>query len=87
MNERKNMPTRQKLFKAQGNISIAIIIISLENIRHPFQCDTRLHEEVKTHCIVTTLVISTIEDANEGRGEAVTKRRESVGEFRKRDVS
>ena len=87
MTETRGILTRQKLLKAQGNISIPIIIISLEDIRHPFQSDARLHEKVKTQCVVATLVISPIQDANEGRGKVVAERRESVREFRERDIS
>lgn len=45
------IPTGQKLFKTHGNIPIAIIIIPLEDIRHPLQTDTSLNKQIKAHAV------------------------------------
>ena len=65
--------TCQKFLKAQCDIPIPIIIISLENIRHSLQNYAALHEQVETHVPFSTLVISCVEQVYERRRQAVAK--------------
>lgn len=39
----------QEILKAQRNVSITVIVILLEHIRHPLQTDASLHKQVKAH--------------------------------------
>lgn len=47
--QRQPALTRQKLLKAHSNISVPILVIPLEHIRHAPQSDTRLNEKIKAH--------------------------------------
>lgn len=79
--------TRQKLLKAQGDVPIAILIVLLKHIRHAFQDDAALHEQIEAHPPLPALVVGRVQHVDKGKGEAVAEGDERVGEFVKGDVA
>ena len=79
--------TRQKLLKAQSNIAIAILIVLLEHVRHAFQDDAALHEQIEAHPPLPALVVGRVQHVDKGRGEPVAEGDERVGELVKGDVA
>ncbi len=79
--------TSQKLLKTHCDIPIAIIIILLKDIRHPFQHDTALHEKIETHPVVSLLFVGAVEEGDEGGGEPIAEGDERVGVFFVGDVA
>ena len=77
----------QEILKTKCDISIPVIVILLEHVRHPLQRNTRLHEQVETHDALVPLVVGPEEEFDEARGEAVAEGDEGVGELLKGDVA
>jgi hypothetical protein len=83
----KIKPTRQKLLKTQRDISVSIIIVLFEHIRHPLQDDATLHKEIETHLPFATLVVRRVEQVDERGGKSVAEGNEGFGVFVERYVS
>lgn len=41
--------TSQELLKTHGNVTITILVVAFEHIRHAFQIDTRLYKQIEAH--------------------------------------
>lgn len=59
--------------QAQRDITVAILIILLKNIRHSLQTNTCLDEQVETECIAAIAVICAVEQSDELLGKTVSK--------------
>lgn len=77
----------QEILKAQSNVAIPVIIISLKHIRHTLQRDARLNKQVKAHDAFAALIVRAEQQLDKLRAESVTERNEGIGEFRQRDVA
>lgn len=77
----------QEILKAQRDISIPVVIIPLEHIRHALQRDTRLNKQVKAHDILIALVIRAEQQLDKLRAEAVSEGDEGVCELGQRDAA
>lgn len=82
-----DLRTCQKLFEAQGYITIPVVVISFKNIRHPLKNNTTLHKEIEAHVVSPTLIVRLEEEGDEGGGEAVAKSYKSFRIFRVGDIS
>ena len=78
---------RQEVLKAQRDISIAIIVVLLEHIRHALQADASLHKQVEAHDAVAALVVRAEQKLDEARAEPVAERHQRVVELVKADVA
>lgn len=76
-----DLRTCQKLFEAQGYITVSIVIISFKDIRHPLKNNAALHKEIEAHVVSPTLIVRAEEEGDEGGGEAVAKSYKSFGIF------
>ena len=56
--------TRYNL-QAQCDVSVPILVVLLENIRHPLETDARLHEQIEAHGILATTVVRTVQQCDE----------------------
>lgn len=61
------------LLQGQCNISISIIVIFLEDIRHTLQANAALHEEVETDRSIAPLIKSLEQGLHEWRTESVSE--------------
>lgn len=58
----------EKFLKTQRHVSIAVVVIFLEHIRHAFQTDAGLHKQVKVHALtlgMTSVVEGIVQDSDE----------------------
>jgi len=85
--QEQTLRTHQKLLKAQRDKPISIDIILLEDVRHTFQADARLHEEVETEHALVLEVVGVEELLNVGWGEAIAEGCEGGGEFGEGDCA
>jgi hypothetical protein len=67
--------------QTQRNISIPILIILLEDICHPFQTNTGLHEQIETNGILAPSIIRPIQKRDKLRREPVSEGNERLVEF------
>ena len=51
--------------QAQCDISVPILVVLLEHVRHPLETDARLHEQVKAHGILASTVVGTVQQCDE----------------------
>ena len=56
--------TRYNL-QAQCDVSVPILVVLLENVRHPLETDARLHEQIEAHGILATTVVRTVQQCDE----------------------
>lgn len=49
--------TCQKLLKAQGDISVTIVIVPLKHICHPLQYYAALNKKIKAHAVSAAFVV------------------------------
>jgi len=47
----------EEFFEAQGDVTISVLIILLEHVRHALQANACLHEQIKADGIFTTPVV------------------------------
>lgn len=77
----------QKIFKAQSDEAVPIVVIFLEDVRHTFQGDAALHEKVKAHDTLVALVVRPEEQLDKLRAEPITEGYQGVGELLEGDVA
>lgn len=77
----------EKVFEAECDVSITIIVILLEDVGHPLQRNARLDEKIETHDAFASFVIGPEEQLNELRAKAVAESDKSVGKLREGDVA
>lgn len=67
--------------QTQRDVPISILIILLKHIRHPLQTDARLHEQIKTQCILPAAIVRAIQQCDKLLAEPVAKRNERFVEL------
>lgn len=82
-----DLRTCQKLFEAQGYITIPVVVITFKDIRHPLENYTALHKEIEAHVISPILIVRAEEEGDEGGGKAVAKGYKSFRIFSVGDIS
>jgi hypothetical protein len=51
--------------QAQCNVSIPVVIVLLEHVRHPLKTDARLHEQIEAHGVLTAAVVCAVQQRDE----------------------
>ena len=70
--------TSQELLETQCDEAISILVIFLEHVRHPFQNDAALYEQIKTHAAFAALVVCGIQYMYEVGTQAVSESYQGV---------
>lgn len=77
----------EEILKAQGNVSVPVIVVLFENVRHALEGDAGLDEQVEAHDTLLALIVSSEQELDELRAQAVAEGDEGVGELVEGDVS
>lgn len=64
----------EELFEAQSDITISVLVILLEHVRHPLEANTCLHKQIKADGVITTPVVRAVQQPYKVVGEAIPKR-------------
>lgn len=77
----------QEVLKAQRNVSIAVVVVLFEYVRHALERDAGLDKEVEAHDALVALVVGAEDELDKLRGEAVAEGDEGVCELGEGDVA
>lgn len=78
---RQQKLTGQKVLEAQRDEPIPVLIILLENIRHPLQRNAALNKHVEAHTLVPALVVDPVHHAHKVWAEVVSKGDQRLAEL------
>lgn len=67
--------------QAQRDKPIPVIVVPLEDVRHPLQADARLHEQVEADGVVAAPVVRAEQQRDELRAQPVAERDQRLGEL------
>ena len=67
--------------QAQRDIAVAILVILLEDVRHPLQANTRLHEQIEAQRVASVAVVRAVQECDERLRETVSEGDEGFVEF------
>lgn len=78
---------RQEVLKAQRDVAVAVVVVLLEDVRHPLEADAGLDEEVEAEDALVALVVGLEQQLDEALREAVAEGDEGVVELVELDVA
>ena len=68
--------------QAQCNVSVPVLVVSLEYVRHALETDARLNKQIKRDCILAAAVVGAVQQRDKLLREAVSKGDERFVELR-----
>lgn len=77
----------EEILEAQRDEAVPVMVVLFENVRHAFQRNAALHEQVEAHDSLVALVVRPEEQLHELGAQAVAEGDEGVGELLQGDVA